>query len=165
MIGRVGVIATFATDLPMFTRSTFTALAACLLTAIAVVNAPHANAQEAGEVSLTFSGIRTPTGALLFGLYDSEAAFKGGQPVRGDRLVVEGETAATAIKGLKPGRYAIKVFHDVDGDGRMDMNAFGIPTEPYAASNNAPATMGPPAWADAVFEVTTEGATQTIAID
>ncbi|MCE3290106.1 MAG: hypothetical protein K0R83_2118 [Caulobacter sp.] len=149
----------------MFTRSTFAALAACLLSATAVVNAPPAAAQEAGEVKVTFSGIRTPTGALFIGLYDSEAAFGGGQPVGGYRLVVDGDTVSQSIKGLKPGRYALKVYHDVDGDGRMNTNAFGLPTEPYAASNNAPATMGPPAWADAVFEVGAQGAVQTIAID
>lgn len=149
----------------MLTRSTLTALAACLVTAIAVVNARPAAAQEAGELSVTFSGIQTPTGALFVALYDSEAAFTGGKPVGGYRLAVEGASVATAIKDLKPGRYAIKVYHDVNGDGRMNQNAFGIPTEPYAASNNAPATMGPPAWNDAVFEVTAQGGTQTIAID
>ena len=149
----------------MFNRSAKLALAACLVTAIAVVNAPHAGAQEAGEVSVTFSGITAPKGAVFFGLYDSEAAFAGGQPVRGDRLAVAGASASTSIKGLKPGRYAIKAYHDIDGDGRMNTNAFGIPTEPYAASNNAPSTMGPPAWADAVFEVGADGAVQTIAID
>lgn len=150
---------------PSLNRSAKLALAACLVTAMAVVNAPHAGAQEAGEVKVTFSGITAPRGALMVGLYDSEAAFGGGQPVGGYRLAVDGQTVSQTIKGLKPGRYAIKVFHDVDGDGRMNTNAFGLPTEPYAASNNAPATMGPPAWADAVFEVGAEGAVQTITID
>lgn len=149
----------------MFTRSTNTLLAACLLTAMAVVNAPRAEAQEAGEVSVTFSGLREAKGALFVGLYDSEAAFTGNQPVDGFKLDVTGNSAAKSIKGLKPGKYAIKVYHDVDGDGRMNTNAFGIPTEPYAASNNAPANMGPPQWADAMFEVGADGATQTIVID
>lgn len=149
----------------MFTRSTKLALAACLFAAIAVVNVRPAGAQEAGELSVTFSGIRTPTGALFVALYDSEAAFSGGKPVGGYQLAVGGDSVSQTISGLKPGRYAIKVYHDVNGDGRMNKNAFGVPTEPYAASNNAPATMGPPAWADAVFEVGLERTTQTISID
>ena len=149
----------------MFTRLPLTALATCLAAAMAVVNAQPVAAQEAGELEVTFSGIRTPTGALFVALYDSEAAFSGGKPVGGYQLAVGGDSVATSIKDLKPGRYAIKVYHDVNGDGRMNTNAFGIPTEPYAASNNAPATMGPPAWADAVFEVGAQGAVQTIAID
>lgn len=153
------------TDPQMFTRSTLTALAACLAAAMAVVNAPAAAAQEAAELSVTFSGIRTPSGALFVALFDSETAFSAGKPVGGYQLPVSGETVSQSIKALKPGRYAIKVYHDVNGDGRMNTNAFGIPIEPYAASNNAPATMGPPAWSDAVFEVGPQGAAQTIAID
>lgn len=132
---------------------------------IAVVNARPVMAQEAGPVTVTFSGITRPTGALMVGVYDSEAAFAGGKPVEGFRVEVAGPEASQVITGLKPGSYAIKVFHDVDGDGRMNTNGFGIPTEPYAASNNAPSRMGPPSWADARFEVTAEGAVQTITID
>ena len=69
------------------------------------------------------------------------------------------------ITGLAPGRYAIKAFHDVDGDGRMGTNPFGMPTEPYAASNNARGNMGPPAWSDAAFEVPAGETAQSITID
>lgn len=149
----------------MLTRPAQLMLAAILSGALLVVNAPSASAQEAGDVTLTFSGITAPKGAIMGGVFDSEAAFAGGQPVQGFKLEVSGATAVQTIKGLKPGRYAVKVFHDVDGDGRMNTNAFGIPLEPYAASNNAPSTMGPPRWSDAVFEVGAEGAAQTITID
>ena len=44
------------------------------------------------------------------------------------------------------------------------MNPFGMPTEAFAFSNNAPASMGPATWADAAFEVTAEGAEQTLTI-
>jgi uncharacterized protein (DUF2141 family) len=124
-----------------------------------------AQAQEAANVTVTFTGIQTPTGAIMVGVYDTEAAFAGGQPVQGVRVEVSGAEAATVISGLKPGRYGIKVYHDVNGDGRMNTNPFGMPTEPYAASNNAPARMGPPAWADAVFEVAAGENAQSITID
>ena len=53
------------------------------------------------------------------------------------------------------------VTHWFDGDGEMDLNPFGIPTEPYAFSNNAIGNMGPARWGQARFTVT--GATaQTI---
>lgn len=124
-----------------------------------------AHAQDAASVTVTFTGIRTPSGAIMAGLYDSEASFAGGQPLQGVRIDVTGGDATTVLSGLAPGRYAIKAYHDVDGDGRMGTNPFGLPTEPYAASNNARGEMGPPAWADAVFEVTAGGTAQTITID
>ena len=120
---------------------------------------------EAASVTVTFTGIQTPTGAIMAGVYNSEGTFSGGAPVQGVRLDVTGGEVSTVISGLKPGRYAIKAYHDVDGDGRMGTNPFGMPTEPYAASNNARGNMGPPAWADAVFEVTAGETAQTITID
>ena len=64
-----------------------------------------------------------------------------------------------------PGRYGIKLFHDVDGDGVMATNIMGFPTEPFGFSNNAPVRMGPPDFAAAAFAVGPNGAAQTITLN
>ena len=38
-------------------------------------------------------------------------------------------------------------------DGEMNLNPFGIPSEPYAFSNNAVGNMGPASWERARFAV------------
>ena len=47
----------------------------------------------------------------------------------------------------------MKAFHDVDDDGAMATNPFGMPIEPYAFSNNAVGNMGPAGWDRAHFSV------------
>jgi uncharacterized protein (DUF2141 family) len=84
--------------------------------------------------------------------------------VQASRVDVQAAPVKTAFTGLKPGRYAAKVFHDIDGDEKMDVNPFGIPTEPFGFSNNAPPRFGPPAWSAAAFEVGAQGAAQTIKV-
>ena len=37
---------------------------------------------------------------------------------------------------LPVGEYAVSVYHDVNGNGKMDKNFFGAPSEPYAFSKN-----------------------------
>lgn len=37
---------------------------------------------------------------------------------------------------LPAGDYAVSVYQDVNGNGKMDKNVFGAPTEPYAFSRN-----------------------------
>ena len=112
-------------------------------------------AQNAGDsaVSLTFQ-TKAPTGAVMVALFDSEAAYSGGgRPVRQMRLdVAAGEFTAT-FDGLPAGDYAARSFHDVNGDGEMNTNPFGLPTEPYAFSNNAVGNMGPASWERARFTV------------
>ena len=123
-----------------------------LALALALTAAP-AFAQDAADITFTFQ-IGQPTGALMVALYDSEAAYGGeGGPVRVARIEVSGATATAAFEGLPAGDYAMKAFHDVDGDGEMDTNPFGMPTEPFAFSNNAVGNMGPAGWDRAHFVV------------
>lgn len=147
------------------TAALFLSIATLQAAAFTLVPLSTARAEESASLTLSFSGIDTPAGAIMAGVYDTESAFADGDPVTGARIAVSGADATATITGLKPGRYAIKAYHDIDGDGRMNTNPFGIPTEPYAASNNAPFKMGPPAWSDAVFEVTAGENSQSITID
>ena len=42
------------------------------------------------------------------------------------------------------GRYAAIAFHDENGNGKLDKNFLGVPTEPYGFSNDAQGFLGPP---------------------
>lgn len=143
--------------------------AAFLLSVLTLLAAPLAAAPtratalpETASLTFSFTGIEKPVGFIMAGVFDSAAAFDGGSPVRSVRIPVNGVSAKATLSGLKPGLYAIKAYHDRDSDGRMDINPFGLPTEPYAASRNAPSRMAPPAWADAVFELRSGDNTQTL---
>lgn len=137
-------------------RLPLAAVALCL-----AATASPAAAQEA-TVTLTFeTGART--GVVMVALYDSEAAWSDGAPVASMRIDAASETPTAVFRGLPAGAYGAKAFHDVDGDGEMDMNPFGIPIEPFAFSNNAVGNMGPAGWAQASFPVTGDVA-QTIRI-
>lgn len=113
------------------------------------------------SIILTFeTGART--GSVMVALYDSEAAYAGGPPVAAMAVPADGPVVAR-FDHLPAGDYAVKSFHDLNGDGQMNTNPFGIPIEPYAFSNNAVGNMGPARWAAARFPVSGETA-QTITI-
>lgn len=130
---------------------------------------PYPAAAQTAPVALTlaFEGIKAPKGAIMVALYDSEAAFdgSGGKPVRVTAVPATETRVQAEIRGLVPGRYGVKAFHDLDGDGKMGTNPFGMPTEPFAFSNNATGMMGPAKWSEAAFAVGAESAVHTIAID
>ncbi len=123
-----------------------------------------AAANEAAKLEVAFTGIETPKGAIMMVLFDSEATFNGGKPVRVAMVPADKADAKTLIEGLPAGRYAIKSFHDIDGDQKMSTNPFGMPTEPFAFSNNAKGNMGPASWADAAFDVKAGANTHSITI-
>ena len=59
------------------------------------------------------------------------------------------------INGMFPhGEYAIAVFVDLNGNGKMDKNFLGIPKEQYGFSNNVMGRMSAPSFDQAKFMVT-----------
>jgi uncharacterized protein (DUF2141 family) len=135
---------------------------ACAAAALALIASPALAGPDGSSVILTFeTGART--GAVMVALYDSEAAYESGRgPVARVAIPAAGEVVAR-FENLPAGDYAAKAFHDVDGDGEMNTNPFGMPTEPYAFSNNAVGNMGPARWDRARFAVSGE-TRQTISI-
>ena len=132
------------------------AAAALLLTA-----GPAFAGPDPSSVVLTFE-TRATTGSIMVALFSSEAAYEGGAPVAQAAVSASGPVVAR-FENLPAGDYAVKAFHDVDGDGKMNTNPFGMPVEPYAFSNNAVGNMGPARWDRARFAVSGETA-QTISI-
>jgi uncharacterized protein (DUF2141 family) len=129
-----------------------------IFTAIAMTGASFSSAAiaQAGDANLTvsFTGIEEKEGAVMAVLFNSEDAYNGkGAPVRQMMIKAASAEVSQLVQGLAPGRYAIKSFHDIDGDSKMGFNPFGMPTEPFAFSNNAVGNMGAAKWADAAFEV------------
>ena len=104
-------------------------------------------------------------GFITAGLFNSEAGYKGGKGIRGAKADVKAKTVTFTYAGLPDGEYAIKLFHDVNGDGKMGTNLFGMPTEPFAFSNNAIGKMGPAKWKDAKFTVTNGNNTHAIKLN
>ena len=120
-------------------------------------------AAHAASLTLTVNDIADHTGTLRAGLFNADG-YEGGAPVTGVNISVESEIASATIEGIEPGTYAIKLYHDVDDDGEMATNPFGLPTEPFAFSNNAQGRFGPAKWDAAKFEISGDGAEHTISM-
>ncbi|WP_313577331.1 DUF2141 domain-containing protein [Brevundimonas sp.] len=135
-----------------------------LAIAAALAVAPLTAAAQSADNRLSFTfETGAETGAVMVALYADEAAYESGAPSRVARVDVAGGERAAVFENLPAGAYGMKAFHDVNGNGKMDVNPFGMPTEPFAFSNNAVGNMGPARWDRARFDVS--GATaQTIRI-
>jgi uncharacterized protein (DUF2141 family) len=137
-----------------------------VLTVLLILFSP---AVTASELRITVEGIRSTQGTILIGLYDSLETFtraikfppKDGflnDPDRFAAVALRANAArrsAVVLTNLDPGQYAIILFHDENGNGRLDKNALGVPTEPYGFSNNVQGFLAPPAFSKAVMQITT----------
>lgn len=134
-----------------------------LALAAAALIAPAAQAQEAfGDLTLSFPGLKTPTGKVMIAVYDSAQGWASGKPARVAQADAADAAPGAKIVALPPGTYAVRAFQDVDSDGKMGKNPFGLPVEPYGFSRDAVGNMGPATFDDAAFEVKAGANAQTM---
>ncbi|MCC7501626.1 MAG: DUF2141 domain-containing protein [Flavobacteriales bacterium] len=75
-----------------------------------------------------------------------------------------GNTVSCTFNDLTPGNYAVKVFHDINSNGKLDTSWIGWPQEPYGFSNDAPVNMGPPSFKLAALTVKQGAQTSRISL-
>lgn len=118
-------------------------------------------AANAADLTLAIEPVAEATGTVQIALYDKEADFRK-QSVRALKLPATAGTMTVRIADLPPGDYAVMVFHDRNGNDKLDTNAMGIPKEPWGGSLGDKSVFGAPGWADVRFALKDEGATQRI---
>lgn len=106
------------------------------------------------SVSVEIEGLRSSHGQVLACLTADPNSFpdcqKDPQALHLSAPAINGE--AVQFKDVQPGRYAIALFHDENGNGRMDKMLM-VPREGYGFSRDAPIQFGPPKFGAASFPV------------
>lgn len=122
-----------------------TAALGCAAATLAFAAAPA----HALDLTVEVSGARSDKGYVAVAVYADGAAWMK-QTLRTER-VAAGARAVIVLRDLPAGRYALAVIHDENGNGKLDTNVVGLPTEPYGFSRGARGSFGPAKWDDAVI--------------
>lgn len=86
-------------------------------------------------VNVTVSSSSEQAGEIRLAVYADEVGFKQQQAVTSViRPYNEAATVDLEIALPQAGTYVLAAFHDLNGNGKLDRNFFGIPTEPYGFS-------------------------------
>ena len=110
----------------------------------------------AADLEVRIDGLRSADGQVRVALHRQvpEGAFPS------DDSVVAASFRRAAEGGVRfvfadvaPGAYAVAAFHDADGDGELNQNFVGMPTEGHGFTNGARGFMGPPSFEDAAVTV------------
>lgn len=102
-------------------------------------------------LSVTITGVQANEGQVMLSLFTGEANFLK-EPFIDEVLPAgDGKAVHFELSGLAKGTYAISVFYDQDGDGKLKKGFMGIPKELVGFSNNAKGTFGPPSFEESSF--------------
>ncbi|MBN8490220.1 MAG: DUF2141 domain-containing protein [Burkholderiales bacterium] len=114
-----------------------------------------AQGRDDGSTSLRLevSAFRNAKGTLNCRLFTEASSFPDGEGARTLRAAIAGTQASCVFDDLPRGTYAVAVVHDENGNGRLDKNFLGLPTEGYGVSNNRTYAASSPKWDESRFVI------------
>lgn len=123
------------------------------LGSLTVSNSAIANLQ--GALTVDVNGVRDQRGQLCIKLFRGSRGFPNGDEsaIRRQCVKITENPVRFTYRGLAAGSYAVAVFHDANGDGKLNRNAAGMPTEGFGFSNNPVVRQSAPRFGQAVFLV------------
>jgi uncharacterized protein (DUF2141 family) len=118
----------------------------------------------AADLTVVIDDIKSADGQLMIALFDSADTFLN-KPARAVNAPAASGSTTVVLKDLPAGDYAIALYHDANGNGKLDRNAAGMPTEDYAFSNNALGQRSAPTFDQARVALPAAGAITHISLN
>jgi len=128
---------------------------AWILSSIGVVSLTRpalAQPRDQATINLKITGFRSEKGQVKIAVFNAPERWPK-DPTYSSTIDVNSPTVTWKINDVPYGDYAVAIFHDENGNGKMDKNLLGIPVEAYGFSNNQRVTFGPPKWDAVKFTV------------
>lgn len=136
-----------------------TIITICFLLPVALfaTETPKTDA-KIGILTILVTGLVSNDGDVKLALFNSEESYTAQNivPFRKIAVPIKEKKAEIVFDQVPFGTYAIKLFHDADQNGELNINPRGLPEEAYAFSNHADGRHGPPPYEKARFEFNRE---------
>ena len=106
------------------------------------------------DLSIEVYNVKTSNGTINVAVYDESDGFlKFDKVFVADTVMASKGKTQIKIEGLPEGRYALAIFHDENGNNKLDTNWLGIPKEDIGFSNARMKTFGPPQFEECAFRL------------
>ncbi|WP_353859860.1 DUF2141 domain-containing protein [Azospirillum formosense] len=107
-------------------------------------------------LTVSVQGVRNGEGEIVLAVCE-EAAYPAGRcAFRVTAPAAEG-SVSVSVPDVPPGTYALRAYHDENGNGQLDRNLLGVPREGFGFGNDAAVLLAPPSFRDAAVTVGEDG--------
>lgn len=114
-----------------------------------------------GTLVVHVVGLASNEGNVRIALTDADG-YQTDDDLREATRPITDNRARWAVEAVPFGTYAVRLYHDENGNGELDTNAVGVPQEAYGFSNDARGRFGPPAFEAAAFTIDRDSLSLTI---
>jgi uncharacterized protein (DUF2141 family) len=126
---------------------------------------PVAPLTETASVTVTVSALVSTTAAVRLYFYNTREGFlKSGKWAFSKSVKPGGKSEFSIPVDLPKGEWAVAITQDMNNNEKVDKNFLGIPTEPYAFSNNIRPTVAAPGFDECKFLVDGPGKVVSIVL-
>ncbi len=117
----------------------------------------------AADLVVEVVNLASDDGDVHVALYNNPTMFPKSDGMLSERQVLPSERRVGLVfQDLRPGVYAIAVYHDENGNHDFDQAIFGIPLEDYGFSNDVRVFFSAPSFVETSFYVPEGGTAITI---
>ena len=120
-----------------------------------------ASLAQAADLTIEVAGLKNAKGKVLVAVFQRSEDFLT-RPVRTATVDAQPGKVQLILAGMPPGDYAVSLFHDENGNGKLDRNPVGMPIEPHGFSNDAAGSFGPPTFQQSRMPLAAAGNTVTV---
>lgn len=124
-------------------------------TLLSLVFADSARADLKGNLIVEADSLNNQKGEVCFKLFSGSRGFPNGNEsaIKRQCVKIASNSLIITLNNIPSGSYAVSVFHDLNGDRKLNRNSLGMPTEGYGFSNNPIVSRGVPDYGECVFLV------------
>lgn len=133
--------------------------------------AGHAQSRDrattAAPLLVNVTGVATAGGIVRCALFGGAQGFPKDDQHALQLLRVVPESVGAVVcrfTDVPDGRYAVSVAHDINGNGKVDANMVGQPTEPWGTTNDVRPRLRAPRFDEAAIAITSDAAQRTITV-
>ena len=117
------------------------------------------------KVTVVVTALASTHSVVRLNFYNvSDTFLKHGQQALRLEVRPAGKDVISIPVDLAPGEWAVALTQDVNDNDKLDKNFLGIPTEPYAFSNNVRPHLAAPKFEECKFTVSGPGKVVTISL-
>ena len=111
--------------------------------------------EPTAKLTVVVDKLSSKQGEVCMRIYAKEQGFPQSATgaVQSGCTKITGRAATKEFYGLKYGIYAVALFHDEDGNGKLNTNFLGIPREGFGISNNPTLKLSAPNFKNASFSL------------
>ena len=126
---------------------------------------PAPRPTETSSVTVVVSALVSTSSSVKLYFYNTREGFlKSGKWAFSKTVKPEGKREFSLPVELPRGEWAVAITQDLNNNDKIDKNFLGIPTEPYAFSNNFRPTLAAPVFDDCKFMVDGPGRVVSIVL-